>query len=87
MTGQPLVRAINGTFALQDLRNRVPVRIVIFDAMFLHPLRYGDVIPANDIAHGVQLFPQLHPEAVANASMEAHLSTWREVVIATDVLM
>ena len=69
MICKPLVRAINGTFALQDLRDGVPVRVVILDAMFLHPFRNGDVIPPYDIAHGVQLFPQLYPEPVAYASM------------------
>lgn len=84
---QPFIRAINSTFALQDLRDGVPVRVVILDAMFLHPFRNGDVIPAYDIAHGVKLLPQLHPEPVAYASVETYLPPWREVVIASDVLM
>ena len=44
MVSEALVRAVDGTFALQDFRDGVPVRVVILDAVLFHPSGDGDVI-------------------------------------------
>ena len=75
MVCQPPVGIIYCPFALQDFGDGVPVRVVHLYAVRFHPFRYGDVIPFCDIAYGVQVLPELHPESVFDASVKAHLPT------------
>ena len=81
MVSQPTSRAIYCTFALQYFGDGVPVLVVILDAMFLHPFRYGDVITTDDIADGVQILPELYTEPVLEASTQTNLSPFGEIVV------
>ena len=85
MVREAVVRAIHRPFALQRLGNGVPVRVVILDAVCLHPIGDCLVRPFNDIADGVQFFPELHPESVLDALMNLPLSLFRQEVVASDV--
>ena len=83
MIREAVVRAIHRTFPLQCLGDGVPVRVVILDAMRLHPIGNRLVRPGNDITNGVQLLPELHSEPVLDALMNLSLSfLWQEVVAA-----
>ena len=64
MVCEAVVRAIHRPFPLQCLGDGIPVRVVILDAMRLHPIGNCLVRPGNDITDGMQLLPELHPEPV-----------------------
>ena len=51
--GKPPGYAINGSFALKDLGDGVPVAIIIDDAMLLHPGTDGYVSTLGKIANGI----------------------------------
>ena len=85
MVCEAVVRAIHRPFPLQRLGDGVPVRVVILDAMRLHPIGNCLVRPGNDITDGVQLLPELHPEPILNALMNLPLAFLRQEVVASDV--
>lgn len=50
---KPTSNAINGSFALKDLGDGVPVAIIIDDAMLLHPGTDGYISTLGEIANGI----------------------------------
>jgi len=78
---------VTSPFALQNLRNGIPVAVVVFDAVGFHPLGDEDVIAQGDVVDGDKIFPKLYDEAAADDFLQKDGGIRWKVVIGLNILV
>ena len=86
MVCETSVGAIDGTFALEDFGDGVPVAVVVLNAVTLHPEADGDVGATRDVTDGVEVAPQGDAEPVSDTFAQTDGSTGRQVIVCPYVL-
>ncbi len=81
------ILAIYRTLTLQNLRDGIPVTIIVFDAVFLHPFRDCNVRASHHVAHSVKILPEGNIESVTYAGMQTDSPTRRKIVVGMDILI